>query len=75
MFFRSIAIAILSAATLAQDNQVDCEKVKETCSRKTGCKCVRECNGQGERMPARGGKAECVAYCCESKCQCHPACP
>lgn len=73
--FRSIAIAI-TLLLGPQDNQIDCEKIKETCSRKTGCKCVRECDGQGRRQPARGGKSECVAYCCEQRCACHPSgCP
>jgi hypothetical protein len=55
--------------------QTDCDKVKESCTRKSGCKCERKCNENGDREPAQGGKAECPSYCCENRCKCHPACP
>lgn len=54
---------------------VDCEKVKTSCSRKSGCKCKRECDSTGRRQPAQGGTQECPSFCCEDKCECHPACP
>jgi len=38
------------------------------------CKCKRECNDEGRRAPAPGGKAECQAWCHEKFCLCHPPC-
>lgn len=54
----------------------DCKTVKTECSRKTGCKCMPNCDHEGRRLPPAGGRAECPSYCCEEKCKCHPAgCP
>lgn len=62
------------AAKTQQDNPYDCERVKDSCSRKSGCKCELKCDKEGRRQPQQ--YSECPAACCESKCHCHPfGCP
>jgi hypothetical protein len=54
----------------------DCDHVKSTCNRKTGCKCQLRCDPEGRRLPPAGGVSECPSYCCEEKCECHAmGCP
>jgi hypothetical protein len=60
---------------MVKTQSIDCDKVKESCTRKTGCKCERHCRDDGTREPARGGVAECPSWCCEGRCACHPPCP
>lgn len=69
-----LALVWPAPAHKMQDSPAHCERVKTSCDRKAGCKCERECDATGRRMPA-GSVDECPAFCCESKCLCHGPCP
>jgi hypothetical protein len=58
-----------SVRSFKQDNPADCAKVKTNCNRKNGCKCKFECTWDTHE---RVNDPNCRAYCCESKCDCHP---
>lgn len=59
----------------SEPENVDCNNIKTTCSRKTGCVCKLHCSSDGRRLPQLS-KAECPSFCCERSCFCHDiGCP